>query len=391
MKRRERRAWEEEYQRLMFEYTQYSFYGRSSALIMYDMAFGMSKDSWDMLWWAIVGITEQLILGKIENSSYVIESANIQTHISRLMKHINSQNMQTAVRIVFEKDLDLALYRHWTVHDSLKHSLYPACKLKLWTLRGEKKLHELLVEMGLPLVQARQAFSSMDLLFKKEFYSMVEKLSEKYDLANIVFGSFTLQYGYRQRFSASDYVYAMLAILESIKNTRTPEVCFLEAMDSLARNNKTVLENGIVTAKQLLMAIFKQVQTSLEMHQIHSAGPFLYYILNEENPYFSFPYGLLMLSKFILHSHVAVSRNRRAPQLPLVASCPIDMERGLCLVVGVPPVCEGTTKNFFGKAFEQAALKSNTTVSQDFLDTSVMQIRNVDLHRFLDALTVIMS
>ena len=44
--------------------------------------------------------------------------------------------------------LQLALYRHWTVEASLRHSMYPAVKLKLWTLRGEKRLQELLAEMG---------------------------------------------------------------------------------------------------------------------------------------------------------------------------------------------------------------------------------------------------
>lgn len=44
--------------------------------------------------------------------------------------------------------LSLALYRHWTVEQSLRHSMYTAVRLKLWTIRGEKRLHQLLAEMG---------------------------------------------------------------------------------------------------------------------------------------------------------------------------------------------------------------------------------------------------
>lgn len=391
IKRREKRKWDEERDRFLFEYTQFGFYGKSSALLVFELAWKLSKDSLDLLWWAIIGTTEQLILGKIENSAYIMECDKIQSHVSRLTNRASDQNMQTAIKINYESDLHLALYRHWSVHESLKHSMYPACKLKLWTFKGEKRLHELLVEMGLPLVQAKQAYSSMDMVLRKEFHQMIEKLSEKYGLSEIVYISFTLQYGYRNRYSASDFVYSMLAMLETIKKDRTPEFCFLEALDSLSRTNKTILENGIELGKQLLSAVFKQVQSSLEMHQVHSAGPFLYYILEEENPFFSFPYGLAMLAKFILRGHVAISRNKRAPELPLIASCPIDVERGLCLLIGIPPVSEDSSKNFFGKAFEQAAMKSNALISQDFFESSIIQIKRSDQTKFLDALTVILS
>lgn len=269
--------------------------------------------------------------------------------------------------------------------------MYSACKLKLWTLRGEKKLHELLVEMGLPLVHARQTFSSMDLELRHEFYSMVEKLAEKYGIPDIIYGSFTLSYGYRNRYSAADYVYSLLAILESVKKEKTPEDCFLEAMDGLSRNHKEILHAGVENAKLLLSAIFKQVQSSLEAHQVNSTGSFFYYILNEENSYFSYPYGLTMLAKFILNGHVAMSRSRQAPELPLIASCPVDAERGLCLLVGIPPVREDSPKNFFGKAFEQAAIKSNAAILQDFFENSLIQIQQSDLTRFLDALTVLLA
>lgn len=391
LKRRQQKAWEDNRNKVMFDYTQYSYYGKSSALLIFELAWKLTKDSMDLLWWAIVGITEQLVLGKIENASYIYESDQIQSHVSRLSSKSSDTSLQTVVKILFENDLHMALYRHWSVHDSMKHSMYSACKLKLWTLRGEKKLHELLVEMGLPLVQANQTFTSMDLVLRKEFFQMVEKHAEKYGIPDIVFGSFTLQYGYRNKYSASDYVYAMLALLESIKKDRSPEHCFWEALDSLSRTNKTILDTGIEKSKELLSAIFKQVQTSLEMHQVHSAGPFLYFILTEENVHFSCPYGLVMLAKFMLRAHVAVSRNRRSPELPLVACCPIDLDRGMCLLIGVPPVCEDSPKNFFGKAFEQAALKSAALISQDFFESSTIQIRQSDITKFLDGLTVLLS
>ncbi|XP_058464632.1 cell division control protein 45 homolog [Malaya genurostris] len=390
LKRRQRREWEEKRIKIMFEYTQFSYYGNSSALIIFELAWRLSKDSIDLLWWAIIGLTEQLLLGKIESSTYTLATDRVQSHVSRLTNKASDQTIQTSVKINFENDLHLVLYRHWSVLDSLKFSIYPACKMKLWTYKGEKVMHELLVDMGLPLVQAKQTFNAMDLILRKEFYDKMEKFSEKYHLPDIVYGSFILQYGYRNKYSAADYVYAMLAILESVKKDRSPETCFLQSMDALSRNNKQILDDGIELCKTLISAIFKQVQSSLEMHAVYSAGPFLYFILQEEIPFFTCPYGLIMLARFLLRGHVAVSRNRRAQELPLIAVAPIDLSRGFSLLVGTPPVCEDS-KNFFGKAFEQAALKSGAVISQDCFETSVIQIRHSDCTKFLDAMTVLLS
>lgn len=389
-KNRERREWENKRNELIFNYTQYSFYSRSSALSMYELAWQLSKDSMDLLWWAIVGVTEQLLSGKIESSTYVLESQKIQSHVTRLLNKVTDSSLTTSIRITFENDLHLALYRHWSVKESIKNSIYSACRLRLWTLNGKKKLSELLVEMGLPLVQAKQQFGSMDLSLKKEFYQMIEKTAEKYSLTELIYGSFTLQYGYKHRYSAADYVYAMIAILEQIEHDRSAENCFLEALDCLSRNQKSLLESGIEKAKVLLSAIFKQVKTSLETGQIFSAGPFLYFILQDENILFSSPYGLSMLAKFILRGYVAVARSRRVHELPLIACVPIDLNRGICLMIGIPPLGDDT-KNLFGKAFEQAAIKSNSAISQDFFDTSVIQIKQSDCSKFIDALTVLLS
>lgn len=391
MKRRELRQWEENRNKIMFDYTQYSYYGRSSAITLFELAWKLSRDSMELLWWAIVGLTEQLIMEKIESTSYVLESDKIQSHVSRLTNKASDQSVQSAIKIHFEKDLHLALYRHWSVYESFRYSKYSACKLKLWTLRGEKRVHELLVEMGLPLVQARQQYSSMDMLFRNEFFQMIEKLAEKYQIGDIVYGSFTLQYGYRNKFSAADFVYATIAILESIRRDRTPEFCFLEALDSLSRNNKEILDKGIDQAKTFLSSVFKLVQTALQANQVRTAGPFLYFILNEENAYFSCPHGLTILAKFLLESYVAVTRSKKAPEQALIACCPIDLEMGIYLMIGIPPICEDSPKNFFGKAFEQAALNTNASVSLDFFETSIAQIRQSDLTKFLDGLTVLLS
>ncbi|XP_058054504.1 cell division control protein 45 homolog [Anopheles bellator] len=390
VRRRERKAWQERRITLMFEYAQYAYYAQSSALGVFELAWGMSKDSLDLLWWAIVGVTEQKLLGKVESSTYTLLVERIQSHVSRLTNKASDRAIQTSVKIAFESDLQLALFRHWSVLDSLRYSYYPACRLKLWTYKGEKTMHELLVDMGLPLVQAKQTFSAMDLVLRKEFYEKMEQYAEKYNLPDVTYASFVLQYGYRNRYSAADYVYSMLAILESVRKDRLPEACFLESMDALSRSKKPILDEGIEMCKTLLTATFKQVQSSLEQHQIRSAGAFLYFVLQEEVPFFSCPYGLLILARFLLRAHVAVSRNRRAQELPLIAVAPIDLQQGISLLAGIPPVCEDS-RHFFAKAFEEAGNRSGAVISADFFETSVIQIQHSDCTKFLDALTVMLS
>lgn len=391
IKNRQKREWEKNRDQIIFNYSQFNYYAKSAALTIFDLAWQMSKDTLDLLWWGIVGFTEQLLLGKCESSTYTLEAQKIQSHVSRLNNKTRSNSSaQTAVKISYENDLYLALYRHWSVRESLLNSIYPACQLKLWTLNGKTKLDELLVDMGLPLVQAKQQYNSMDLTMKKDLFSMMERAANKFNLDGIIFGSFTLQYGYKSRFSASDYVYSMMSLMEQIDHDKSAESCFIQALESLSRNRKELLEHGIEKSKILLDTIFKQVKTSLESKLINSTGSFLYIVYQEENVLFSTSYGLSMLARFLIQAYISLPKNRRTRDLPLLVSIPIDSAREINLVVGIPPITDDS-KNLFGKVFEAAAIKSNAAVSQDFFDTNIIQIKQTDCNKFFDALTVLLS
>ncbi|CAH1963521.1 unnamed protein product [Acanthoscelides obtectus] len=148
MKRRERRLWEENRDKLVFDYSQFTYYARASAIRLFELAWQLNKEDKDLLWLAIVALTEQMLFGKIENTQYTLEIGPLQAHANRLQNMTNDTDVLTSLKIAFEKDLRLALYRHWSVEDSLKYSMFTAVKMKLWSLRGDKKLHELLADMG---------------------------------------------------------------------------------------------------------------------------------------------------------------------------------------------------------------------------------------------------
>ncbi|XP_006614204.1 cell division control protein 45 homolog [Apis laboriosa] len=398
IKRAGRREWSEKRATILFNYTQYSYYGKSSAMLMYEMAWSMSKDNLDMIWWAIVGCTERTILDKIESRLSILEEGFLQAHVSRLSHKQGTEDdkpqQQSAVKITYDKDLLLVLYRHWTVEASLRHTVPTAVSLRLWSLRGEQRLKELLAEMGLPLAQSKQRFSAMDLALRQELRQMVEKLAGKYKLDTVIGTSFTLQYGYKFKYCASDIVYAMLALMESSSKEKLPQRCFLDASDCLSRTKKDILENGVEKAKLMLISIFKTAQAILQMKQIKSAGSFLYIIISDgtaDSLVFAHPYSLMMLAQFTLKAYVDSSKNRRASEWPLVASSIYNAEERLCFMVGIPPVCEDQPRSLFGRAFEQAAKNTNCYIEADYFDTTIIRLKIEERPKFLDALAALLA
>lgn len=400
LRRRERRQWEENRNQLLFTYMQYNYYGRSSAVVAFETAWRLSRDCIDTLWWALVGAQEQILLGRVETPKYLLQALELHKHVVRLSQSKESEQdnseapTNTAPHITFGKDLQLALYRHWTVEASLRYSRYTATNLRLWTLRGENKMRELLAEIGLPLAQSRQKFTSMDLVLRKEFPQSMEKLGEKYHIERIMSTAFFLQYGYRGRYSTSDFVYAIIAHLECRPKDKSLTTSFMEALDSLSRSHRNVLEEGIEKCKSVLVTIFRQVQVLLEMRQVISAGPFLYLVLQEGSQdveLFSNPLLLLLLAQFALQAYVVSARSRRAPSQPLIASAPLDPQLGTCLLLGIPPVADESSNNFFGKAFEQAGERINARMNMDYFDTSIIQLKTEDRPKFFDSLTSLLS
>lgn len=408
LKRREKKIWQENRKSIMFDYSKHSYYSQPSALVMYDLAWKLNKDCVDMLWWAVVGIAEQYILNKMEYNKYLdLTTTTMYSHVSRICNRLhvnndddthslNSANTfdtssgNTILKITSDDDLNLALFRHWTIESSIRYSRYTAVNLKLWTIKGEKRLNKMLAEMGMPLVESKQKFSTMDLSLRNEFMTMMNKVSVRDNLPHLVIPSFYLSYGYTSRYAASDYVYSLLALLSRPSREKSFTDCFLEAFDALARVKRDLLESGISRAKKLMIALFRQVQNAIEMKQIKATGPFYCLILNEgtaDSQYFSHPHLLPVLAYYVLESYVAVSHARKAATMPLIVSLPHDVERSTCLITGVPPILEDSGKSFFGKAFEQAAEKCNVQLTSVYFDSSVIELKMEERTTFLEALT----
>uniref|UniRef100_A0A8C4NF56 Cell division cycle 45 n=1 Tax=Eptatretus burgeri TaxID=7764 RepID=A0A8C4NF56_EPTBU len=306
-----------------------------SALLLFELAWTLSKDSNEMLWWA----------KKIPQGKYVSDIAWLQRHVSRLNHRqeegAGGSHSHDSLRLAFTYELSLSLYQHWSLLDSLTHSLPTWAGLKLWSLAGQRRLQGLLADTGIPLREARQTFSAMDLELKTNLQQLFDKtlnfqgkclLSGSFDL-----GVFTTNCG-------EDYFIFLT-------------VCFLSLWDFLCRGGVAKLMEGIERAKLWLECVHRVVASCIATAQLTSLGPFLFCTLSQGMPdvgVFCHPDRLRVLSLHLLHSHVHSTKNRRSRQLPLLVSVPLEklISSSLCC-------------SFFGRAFEKAA---ETTASHIICD-----------------------
>uniref|UniRef100_A0A8C9Z1F3 CDC45 cell division cycle 45 homolog (S. cerevisiae) n=1 Tax=Sander lucioperca TaxID=283035 RepID=A0A8C9Z1F3_SANLU len=358
--------------------SQYEYHGTSASMMFFELAWVLTKDTKDMLWWAVIGLTDQWVHDKITHMKYVTDIATMQRHVSR-HNHRNEDEENSlsidCMRISFEYDLRLTLYQHWSLYESICNSCYTSCNFKLWTLNGQKKLQEFLADMGLPLKQVRQKFNSMDMSIKENLRDVIEESSNKYGLKDIRIQTFGVHFGFKNRFLASDMVHATAALLESTEKDESDSDNFIKALDSLSRSNLERLHSGIELAKRKLMAIQQTVASCICTNLILSQGPFLYCYLMEGTP------DVKLFSKPIALTLVTLS---------LMVF--FDVEKGTVIVVGIPPESETSDKkNFFGRAFEKAAESTSSRTLHDNFDTSIIELKTDDRSKFLDALITLLS
>ncbi|XP_004742658.1 cell division control protein 45 homolog [Mustela nigripes] len=398
MKRRQRREWEAQRRDILFDYEQYEYHGTSSAMVMFDLAWMMSKDLNDMLWWAIVGLTDQWVQDKITQMKYVTDVGVLQRHVSRHNHRNEDEENALSVdctRISFEYDLRLALYQHWSLHDSLCNTCYTAARFKLWSVHGQKRLQEFLADVGLPLKQVKQKFQSMDISLKENLREMIEESANKFGMKDMRVQTFSIHFGFKHKFLASDVVFATMSLMESPEKDSSGTDNFIQALDSLSRSNLDKLYHGLELAKKQLQATQQTIASCLCTNLVISQGPFLYCSLMEGTPdiaLFSKPASLTLLSRHLLKSFVFSTKNRRCKLLPLVMAAPLSVEQGTVTVVGIPPETDGSDrKNFFGRAFEKAAESTNSRTLHNHFDLSVIELKAEDRSKFLDALVSLLS
>lgn len=382
--RRKLREWIVKKHKLMFDYEEFGYYNRSVALIMYDLAYYLSKSNNYLLWLAIVGLTYQFKSDKINQDFFENEADRLVRHISRNQVASNyARGNQWKIR--WQKDLQLDLYRKWNVFDSLSHTPLTVCKFQLWNDKGERDLLAFLVECGLKLVQCKQLYTNMDLDFRSELLDNVRGVclgdsQYKYNLQELVTRGFVMSCGYKNHFSAYDVVLAVRALLESHDIGSTLTEKFILAIQSLSYDEYfLLLEQGFDLARLQLRSMFEQIKALITCLKVLDVGVFLHVDLQEHatiSKDFARGDSLMAFARFLLRAYIASKTTRvarRAVRLPLILFSPDYYDQEQILIVGIPPYAQQSKKNFFGKAFEQAAANIEVEIKADLSETNLVR------------------
>ncbi|GBP23878.1 Cell division control protein 45 homolog [Eumeta japonica] len=150
-RRRERRAWEEKRNILMFNYTQFSFYGKPSASIALELSWRLSRCGVTQVWCACVAVAAQEALSSRPPARCLLDADELQRHVASTKN--NTDDSQLTAKITLEKDAWLPLYRSWSLECSVRYSPALGPHLKLHTLAGETRIRQLLADMGVIMVK----------------------------------------------------------------------------------------------------------------------------------------------------------------------------------------------------------------------------------------------
>ena len=78
--------------KILFEYYKYTYHRCASSLVMFDLAWKSAKDNNDLLWWSIIGVTEQLVNAKIDKDLYTRYMVDLNSHVLRHNHRYIKQN-----------------------------------------------------------------------------------------------------------------------------------------------------------------------------------------------------------------------------------------------------------------------------------------------------------
>ncbi|XP_073947987.1 cell division cycle protein 45 [Choristoneura fumiferana] len=379
-RRRARRAWEERRDTLMFNYTQFSYFGKPSALVALDVCWLVSRLGLGAGWAAAVAGAAHEAWAARGAAASLLDAGNIL----RANTHTDH-----AAEIVLEQDVCLPLYRSWSLEAALRHSPAVGPHLQLHSLAGAARLRQLLADMGFPLQQARQSYRSMDVELRRGLLEALERAAGERRLRGVTRASHALRRPPAPPRPALDLVYAVGALLhhETIPRSEGFQLA-LSALEIEGDNES--LRIGIAAAQRSLECVARLVNATLAARALHLAGPFTYFIVHEGTPDAWAVSSPLWLG-WRRAGAAAANASVPPPQCrALVASAPLPGPGPRCLLLGLPPRAQQPA-NLFGAAFSQAAAKSGVSVSMDYIDSSVISLPTAQRAQFLDALTALMG
>jgi cell division control protein 45 len=230
-------------------YSQGRHFAPPTSVMIMNLVCGRSSSlPLDLVWYAILGVTDQYQKGNIGEDLYSNCNQQLEgvlgMHMDNALAYakytvpanpyvdaVADQDANTLPRenkdvvvpgaecgnIVAGPDLRFFLYRHWPLYDSMTHSQYMAVKMKVWKTSGIAKMEEMLAKIGVPLMQCKQSYNFMG-PFRDIFRNKIasEEIAEAYNLTDPgpLMRTFYRYNSFKNPVSASDVVHAAAALAE---------------------------------------------------------------------------------------------------------------------------------------------------------------------------------
>eukprot|EP00658_Telonema_sp_P-2_P077364 TRINITY_DN6978_c0_g1_i3.p1 TRINITY_DN6978_c0_g1~~TRINITY_DN6978_c0_g1_i3.p1 ORF type:complete len:574 (-),score=126.51 TRINITY_DN6978_c0_g1_i3:286-2007(-) len=395
--------------KLFKDYYTGTYYGPCSASIAYTLAQQLNRSDQQLLWLAIVGLTEQFLHQRISRDKYVQMVSEYQDEVARLCNDAQEGSSNPAPTdapvvekhaIKFEEEYPFTLYRHWNLWDSVRHSRYIATKLEVWTTNGQKLLTKLFAKMGISLEDAKQQWTHMNPEAKASLQKYIDEVGKELGFPDLFYGSFVLKQGYRFCISAADVVEGVTAMLAQSSDDRESgdeshhlRRNFWIAHDALSSLESTKkIEEGLDFAMQLQEAILKNASHMVLKKNVTTSGVFRYAYLKDsaDVQIFVNPHSLTALAEFLASFYKEKNPTRKPKPFVL---CALDEVRGTYLLVAVDGTVttthsgvEDQMRNKFGTSFAKAAERTNARVKHDGFDSSIIEIQKDDIYNFMEFL-----
>uniref|UniRef100_A0A094ZYP5 Cell division control protein 45-like protein n=1 Tax=Schistosoma haematobium TaxID=6185 RepID=A0A094ZYP5_SCHHA len=454
-KRIEKRKWNRKRQELLMDYESFSYHSVASSVVMFDLAWKLSQENNCLLWYAIVGQTSQLITHAINREHYIDQLDYLQSHMSRL-SHIGqihsgtstSDENKARIEILFEDELALWLYRHWSLKEAIETSMVTASKFKLFTEGGQRRMYEFLVQLGLPRRECAQLYSSMNSSLRDSLNAQFLQYGEKYgvlvvsrsrccssallgintrlfwvfEMCSVIYSttysyvlfvaqvtykrlsrtdlflpSFIVHLGYRTPMSAVDAVFLTISALECY-NSGNPVENFQTALDTVACWNSPSLDQEIKQTEIHLQSLANQVRNLLDTDDVVAFGPFLYVYIRKSSLVthaLRNSQSLAILSKYILMAkssmRAKLGHGRRVVQMPLIVCVDSKSDDNYISLLGIPPIHGDDDRNLFGQAFEAAINRTKARAEFKYFSTNCIELHREDMLKLFEALSSLLT
>ncbi|KAI6189495.1 hypothetical protein M3Y97_00014700 [Aphelenchoides bicaudatus] len=225
IKQKRIQAWRQRREEILWKYSNKSYISMPISVFLVKIAQSMSKMNAALTWAAAVGLSSYVLDYRISSDNYNSICTERMKEFLRQHGHGDRNKISSTLKITFERDLTLPLYRHWTLDDSIRLDPYFICHCRLWTQKGRDRIKGVYANLGIPLNECTNSFERLDTKRREEVKSALDARMQ------CNFGTFFSHKGFARWFSAADFARVISLKLQFSDPDKPHAELFSQALD----------------------------------------------------------------------------------------------------------------------------------------------------------------